>query len=336
MMAPLPRVFISRPLPEQALACLQGRVSIAVGPAGGLSSPAVLQEGLHDSEAFVPMLSDRVDAALLRGATRLKIVANYAAGFNNVDVKVAEELGIYVTNTPDATTDATADMALGLMLACARRIPESEQCLRQGRFEGWLPMSFLGTLLSGSTLGIVGMGRIGRAVARRARGFDMKIVYASRRSCAEEDALGAAHVDLETLLRSSDFVSLHCPLTPETRHLIDASALAKMKRTAYLINTARGPVVDEEALARALREERLAGAALDVYEEEPRVHPRLLEAPRTVLVPHIGTSTLRTRLAMAEMALGDVLRVLEGQAPLHPVNAPSAPRSLSRRETAGA
>lgn len=325
-MASLPRVFVTRPLPAQALARLEGRAQVRVGPDVALLSPEALREGAADADALVCMLSDRIDVALLSGSRSLRIVANYAAGFNNVDLRAAEELGIWVTNTPDATTDATADLAIGLLLAVARRIPEAERHLRAGRFEGWTPTHFLGAHLGGATLGIVGMGRIGRAVARRAAGFGLRLLYAGRRRLPEDEerACGALFRPLDQLLSESDFVSLHCPLDAATRHLIDAAALARMKPTAFLINTARGPVVDEQSLARALHDGRLRGAALDVFEEEPRIHPLLLAAPNAVLVPHIGTSTDQTRLAMADKALEDVVRVLEGGPPLHPVNRPGS------------
>ncbi len=319
------RVFVSRPLPPEAMAMLQGRVELSVGPESGAIPRERWQAELALADGVVSMLSDRLDRELLAAAPRLRIVANYAAGYNNVDLAAAEELGIWVTNTPDATTEATADCALGLMLAVARRIPESEAFLRAGRFEGWTPTHFLGALLSGATLGIVGMGRIGQATARRARAFGMQVVYSGRRRTPEGDALGG-FVGFEELLARADVVSLHCPLVAETRHLIDARAFARMKPGAILVNTSRGPVVDEAALAEALHSGHLGGAGLDVYEEEPKVHPRLLTAPRTVLVPHIGTSTLRTRLAMAEKALGDLLRVLAGELPRHAVNRPPRPR----------
>lgn len=316
-------------LPPEALAFVQGRVEIVAGPQERPATRDELVAGLREADAFVPMLSDRVDAALLEGAPRLKIVANYAAGFNNVDLAAAESLGVWVTNTPEATTDATADLAMGLIIAAGRHFLDSERFLREGRFDAWSPTRFLGLLLSGATLGIVGMGRIGKALARRAGAFGMRVVYHSRRRLAaeEERALEVSSMPLDELLSVSDVVSLHCPLTEQTRHLIDARAIERMKPGALLVNTSRGPVVDEEALARALHDGRLGGAALDVYEQEPRLHPLLATAPRTLLLPHVGTSTLQTRTSMAEKALGDVLRVLEGRPPRFAVNAPTAPRS---------
>ncbi|MGI5862120.1 MAG: 2-hydroxyacid dehydrogenase [Myxococcales bacterium] len=325
----LPRVFVSRALPPEAVAPFQRRFELVAGPEDRPATRDELLAGVREADAFVPMLSDRVDAALLEGAPRLKIVANYAAGYNNIDLVAAASLGIWVTNTPDATTDATADLAMGLIIAAGRHFLESERFLREGRFDAWSPTRFLGLLLSGATLGIVGMGRIGKAVARRARAFGMRVVYHSRRRLVaeEESALEVTPLPLDELLGVSDVVSLHCPLTDQTRHLIDAGAIARMKPTALLVNTSRGPVVDEEALARALHEGRLGCAALDVYEQEPKLHPLLATAPRTLLLPHVGTSTLQTRVVMAEKALGDVSRVLEGKPPRFAVNAPVGPRS---------
>jgi glyoxylate reductase len=249
-------------------------------------------------------------------------------GFDNVDLAAAEARGIWVTNTPGVLTDATADLAFGLLLAAARRIPESERFLRAGRFDGWAPLLFRGADLFGATLGIVGLGRIGQAMARRARAFGMRIVYAGRRAVdAEvERALEARRVELDELLATSDFVSLHCPLTPETRHLIDAGALARMKKGAILINTARGPIVDEAALVDALRSGHLAGAGLDVFEREPAVHPGLLELENVVLTPHTGSATMGTRRRMAELVCENLERALAGEAPPHPVNRPMGTR----------
>ena len=243
---------------------------------------------------------------------------------NNIDLAAAAARGVWATNTPGVLTDATADLAFGLLLSAARRIPESERFLREGRFDGWAPLLFLGADDAGATLGIVGMGRIGQAMARRARAFGMEIVYAGRSRRPPEEEQGARFVPLDELLATSDFVSLHCPLTPATHHLLDAKALARMKPGAIVINTARGPVVDEAALVEALRDGHLGGAGLDVFEEEPKVHPGLLALDNVVLTPHTGSATRGTRLRMAEMVCEDVERVLAGQPPLHPVNQPAA------------
>ncbi|HEY3449844.1 MAG TPA: D-glycerate dehydrogenase [Myxococcales bacterium] len=325
-MGTLPRLFLSRPLPEPALGLLAGKVELSAGPATGAVTRESFLAGAQDADAVVSLLSDRIDAELFARCPRLKVVSNYAVGFNNMDLAAADAAGVWLTNTPDVVTDATAECAFGLMLAAARRIPEAEQALRAGRWEGWTPTHFLGLQLEGATLGIVGLGRIGRAVASRALAFKMKVIAADPHRSPELEAQGIEPVGFEELLRRSDVVTLHCPLLPETRHLVDARALSLMKPGAILVNTARGPIVDEGALAEALHAGKLGAAGLDVYEEEPRVHPRLLSAPRAVLAPHLGTSTVRTRLAQAEKALGDVLLVLAGGPPRNPVNRPPSPR----------
>ncbi len=279
-------------------------------------APAELAARLQGARALMPLLTDRVDAALLDAAPSLEIVANVAVGYDNVDVAAATARGVVVSNTPGVLTEATADLTMALLLAAARRLPEADAYTRAGRFQGWeLFQPHLGLDVGGQTLGIAGMGRIGRAVARRAAlGFDMPILYASRSPVpAVETELGARRVDLETLLRESDFVSLHLPLTPQTHHLIGAPQLALMKPTAILINTARGPIVDEAALVAAIESGVIAGAALDVYEEEPAVHPGLLALHRhMVLVPHIGSATTRTRERMSLTAAANVVAVLGG------------------------
>jgi glyoxylate reductase len=258
------------------------------------------------------MFTDRIDGPLLDAAPRLKIVANIAVGYNNIDLDHARRRGIVVTNTPDVLTDATADLAVAMMLAVMRRVAEGDRLVRRGGWTGWTFDFMLGSDLKGKQLGIVGFGRIGRAVAQRAAAFGMRIAHTSRG--ADADA-----ISLDRLLNTSDVVSLHVPLTAETRHLIDRRTLARMKRSAYLVNTSRGPVVDEEALAWALEERLIAGAALDVYENEPAVHPDLLRHEHVLLVPHLGSATTETRMAMADLAIANVLAVLAGQPPLTPV-----------------
>ena len=285
---------------------------------------AELLDQLPEAEGLLCLLSDRIDEEVLRAGTSLKVVANIAVGYENVDVGTARGLGITVTNTPDVLTEATADQAFALLLAVARRVPEADRAVREGRFPPWrLEQDLLGADVSGKTLGIIGMGRIGAAVARRGHhGFGMRVLYASRTRREEiEQELGAEFVPLDRLLRESDYVSLHVPGTPEMHHLIDADALAMMKPTAYLINVARGPVVDEGALADALEAGTIAGAGLDVFEEEPSVHPKLLKlTERVVLAPHLGSATRDTRHAMVRLAVDNVLAVLAGRPPLTPVN----------------
>lgn len=326
----LPTVFITRAIPREALAPIEGKARLHVGPADRPSTREELIEGFRQADAVVSMLNDPIDAALLEAAgPRLRLVANYAVGFNNIDLEAAARLGIWAANTPEATTDSTADLAMALMLAIGRGLCPAEAELRRGAFNGWSPTTHLGLLLRGARLGIIGMGRIGQAVARRARGFGMRIAYHSRTPLSEalERELFAERLPFTDLLARSDVISIHCPLTPETHHLIDGAALSRMKPTALLVNTARGPIVDEEALAEALIGGRIAGAALDVYEREPAVHPRLLQAPRALLVPHLGTSTLQTRVDMGEKAFANVLAVLGGKAPPYPVNHPAHPRT---------
>jgi glyoxylate reductase len=259
------------------------------------------------------MVTDTVDAAVIEAGSELRLIANVAVGYNNVDVAAARARGIVVTNTPDVLTDATADFTLALILAVTRRLGEGERMVRRGAWKGWAFDQLLGMQLRGRQLGIVGFGRIGQAVAARAAAFGMTIVHSSR------PGAGARDSGLDRLLSSSDVVSLHVPLSAETRHLIGQTEFARMKRSAYLINTTRGPVVDEAALAWALRNRLLAGAALDVYEREPEVHADLLSLENVVLAPHLGSATTETRTAMADLAASNVIAVLSGQAPLTPV-----------------
>ncbi|HZR14469.1 MAG TPA: D-glycerate dehydrogenase [Acidimicrobiia bacterium] len=270
-----------------------------------------------DVDAIVCLLTDRVDAEVLRaGAPRLRAVANVAVGYDNVDVTTATELGVIVCNTPGVLDETTADVAFLLVLAASRLASEAEADLRAGRWPGWGINQYLGRDVHGATLGIVGYGRIGQAVARRAAGFGMQVLHHARNDVGEPGYVP----ELDTLLAESDVVSLHVPLTPETRHLIGARELARMKDTAVLVNTARGPVVDEEALADALERGTIFAAGIDVFEHEPTVHPRLLAAPRAVLLPHIGSASFATRTRMARMAAAAVVSVLAGERPANAVN----------------
>jgi glyoxylate reductase len=276
--------------------------------------------GIRPLEEFdVTVLSEAPPerADLLEAAGKgLKVIANMAVGYDNVDVEAAKARGVVVTNTPGVLDETTADVAFMLLLAAARRLGESERVLRAGRWEWWGPKLFMGPDVWGKKLGIVGLGRIGQAVARRARGFDMEILYynRSRREEAEEE-LGASYLELDELLETADFITLHTPLTDETRHLIDAPELERMKPEAVLVNTSRGPVVDEAALADALAEGRIFAAGLDVYEEEPKVHPKLLELENVVLAPHIGSGSIETRVKMAVLAAENLAAVLRGEQP---------------------
>lgn len=273
-----------------------------------------------DFLALVPLLSRWVGGTELKRLPKLKVVANCAVGHDNVDVVAAEMRGVKVTNTPDVLTDATADLTWALILACARRVVEGAQVVKSGKWSGWHPELLLGIELRGRTLGLFGAGRIGQAVGRRATAFGMRIIYVARNARAEfERAAGAVKVERSRLFRESDVLSLHLPSRPETKGVIDSDALRLMKPTAILINTARGELIREEALAIALEDGRLGAAGLDVYLEEPAIHPRLLAAPRTVLLPHIGSATLESRRQMAAVAVANVQAVLKGEAPLTPV-----------------
>lgn len=267
-------------------------------------------------QALVSMITDAVDRAVIEAGSGLKIIANAAVGYNNIDVSAARERGILVSNTPGVLTDATADLTWALILGITRRIGEGERLVRRGEWKGWTFDFMLGAEVRGKQLGIVGYGGIGRAVAARGRAFGMRIAYTSR---TQKDEPDAEAMPLDRLLSTSDVVSLHCPLTPETRHLINQPALARMKRSAYLINTSRGPVVDEKALAWALRMRLIAGAGLDVFEHEPRVEPELLTLDNVMLVPHLGSGTVETRTAMADLAVRNVGEVLAGRSPITPV-----------------
>jgi glyoxylate reductase len=266
-------------------------------------------------QALICLLTDRVDREVLDAGQDLRVVANIAVGYNNIDVEACRVRGIAVTNTPDVLTNACADFTWALILGITRRLGEAERQLRRGEWKGWALDHMLGTELRGKRLGLVGVGRIGRAVAEKAPAFGMHVAYSARKrspALSEE----AEYLPLDQLLATADVISLHCPLTPETRHLIDQKAFTKMKRTAYLINTSRGPVVDEAALGWALKHRLIAGAALDVYEKEPEVHADLLGLENVMLIPHIASATTETRTAMANLAVSNVLAVLHGQPPL--------------------
>jgi glyoxylate reductase len=277
-----------------------------------------LTRRLQGKQGLVCVLTDPVSADVLGASPDLKVVANIAVGYDNINVAAAHARGIVVTNTPDVLTQATAELTWALILAVTRRLGEGERLVRRGAWKGWALDFMLGMELGGKQLGIIGRGRIGRAVAARAPAFGMSAVFAARDGRSSPDL---PELSLDELLVTSDVVSIHTPLTPSSRHLIDRRALARMKRSAYLVNTARGPVVDEEALAWALRERLIAGAALDVYEREPEVFAGLLDLENVVLAPHLGSATRETRTAMADLAVSNVLAVLDGRPPLTPVSA---------------
>ncbi|HWE40147.1 MAG TPA: D-glycerate dehydrogenase [Isosphaeraceae bacterium] len=314
------RVFITQPIPEPGPGLVAAAAdSVEMSPAGPLA-PEALRAAVRGRDAILCLLTDRIDADVLDAAEGCRVVANMAVGFNNVDVAEATRRGILVTNTPGVLTEATADLTWALLLGVARRVAEGDREMRAGRFEGWGPLYMLGGDVTGRVLGLVGPGRIAVAVAERAVGFKMPLIYCGRRASPDLEALGARRRSLEELLAEADFVSLHVPLSAETRHLIDAGALARMKPTAYLINTARGPVVDEPALVAALRDRRIAGAGLDVYEDEPRMAAGLADCPNTVLLPHLGSATVDTRAAMARIAAENLAAALRGRRPPNLVN----------------
>ena len=279
-----------------------------------------LRDRVRGFDAILCMLHDPIDATVLAAAEGCRLFANMAVGFNNVDVAEASRRGILVTNTPGVLTEATADLTWALILAAPRRVAEGDRVMRAGRFPGWGPNYMLGGDVTGRTLGLVGPGRIATAVAERAVGFRMTLLYAGRRESPGLDALGARRVELDTLLEEADFVSLHVPLTPETTHLIDRRALGLMKPTAYLINTARGPVIDEAALVETLKAGRIAGAGLDVYEREPLMADGLAGCDNAVLLPHLGSATVDTRARMSRIAAENVIAFLEGRKPPNLVN----------------
>jgi glyoxylate reductase len=316
-------VLVARRLPSSVQALLRQHVDVDVNDEPRELADEELAERLAGKQALISVVTTKVGAALLESAPDLRIVANVAVGYDNIDVPSARRRGVIVTNTPDVLTEAVADFTMALILAIARRVVEGDRLVRAGGWRGWALDFMLGSELRGKQLGLIGYGRIGRAVARRAEAFGMRVVRVARGTPAppEAEGLEAAppELPLDELLVSSDVVSLHVPMTPQTRHLVGQRTLARMKRTAYLVNTSRGPVVDEAALAWALRERLIAGAALDVYEHEPAVHPGLLGLENVVLAPHLGSATSETRTAMAELAARNVLEVLAGRPPLTPV-----------------
>jgi glyoxylate reductase len=316
------RIVVTRRIPEPALALLREGGDVWVSPHERPLTPDELQQAVAGANAIVPLLHDRIgDPVLDAAGTQLRVVANVAVGYDNVDVAACERRGIVVTNTPDVLTEATADLAFSLILMATRRLGQGERRIRAGTPWSWGMFFLLGTGLQGKTLGVVGLGQIGQAVARRAKAFGMSIVYSGPRRAdgMVEDALAATHLPLDELLAAADVVTLHCPLDERTRHLIDARALARMRPTAFLVNTSRGAVVDEQALVDALRAHEIAGAGLDVYEHEPAANPGLFELENVVLLPHLGSATVETREAMGVLAARNALAVLRGEAPLTPV-----------------
>jgi len=317
----VPKILISMGLFNDAIEFARSRAEVDLHTGQDPLPKSALMARLRDKDGLICQITDAIDDEVLGAAPRLRVVANVAVGYNNIDVPAAHRRGIVVTNTPDVLTDTTADFAWALLMATARRVVEADKYVRAGQWHRWEFLRLLGSDVHGKTLGVIGFGRIGRAVARRALGFDMRVLYQDtvRADAPTERELRATFVDMATLLHEADFVTLHSLLTTETRHLIDAAALRAMKKTAYLINAARGPIVDEAALVRALTERWIAGAGLDVFEEEPHVHPGLLGLDNVVLAPHIASASDATRHKMATLAVENCLAVLDGKPPLTPV-----------------
>ena len=315
------KIVVTRVIPDRGLNMLRnafGDASLTVTRQDGPIPRAELLQIVKGVDALLPMLTDRIDDELLDAAgSQLKIVANNAVGYDNIDVAAAKRHNVVVTNTPGVLTETTADLAWTLLMAAARRVGEGERFLRGGKWTCWSPMQLLGMDIHGATLGIFGMGRIGQAMARRAAGFGMNVIYTDsfRMADGAEKALNVTYVDKETLVRDSDFISCHCPLTPETRHAFGAAEFNVMKQTAVFVNTSRGPVVDEAALADALKAGRIFAAGIDVFEQEPKVHPALLECENAVLIPHLGSASVETRSRMSAIAAQNIIACLRGEAP---------------------
>ncbi|HEC81538.1 MAG TPA: D-glycerate dehydrogenase [Thermoplasmatales archaeon] len=316
------KVFVTRKIPESGLEILRRECSVVeVYPYDRVPSKGEIIKGLKGKDGLLCLLTDPIDEEVVTSEPRLRVISNYAAGYDNIDVETATKLGILVCNTPDVLTDATAEMAWALLFAVARRVVEGDVFTRKGGFKGWSPMLMLGKQVSNRTLGVVGAGRIGTAFALKGKGLNMRVLYFNRsRNRLLEEELGAEKVTLEELLRESDFVSIHLPLTSETRHLIGYRELGLMKKDAVLVNTARGAIVDEEALIRVLTEKRIFGAGLDVYEHEPWISEKLKALDNVVLQPHSGSATLEARTEMAVIAAENLVMGLRGERPRYCVN----------------
>lgn len=310
------RVLITEPIVDSVIQRLRNKFRVDVGKRGDFNDEQQLIDVMPDYDALLPMLSNPITKEVIEAGSKLKVIANHAVGYNNIDLDAARKHHVKVANTPDVLTESSADCTMALLLATARKICDAQQYLRDGAFNGWEPLGFLGLELNGSTIGIVGMGRIGTAVARRAKAFGMNIAYHNRAPVDKEveKELDATYIEsLEKLALESDILSLHCPLTDDTHHLINAEILDLLADHAIIINTSRGAVIDEKALAEALHNNAIAGAGLDVFEEEPKVHPRLLSAPNCVMTPHIASATHHSRKAIGMLAADAIIGVLEGK-----------------------
>lgn len=313
-----PKIFVTRLLPKPAMELLKENFEVKANPHDRVLDKNEILKGVEWCDILLCLLTDTIDAEIITANPNLKGIVNYAVGFNNIDVETATNLRIPVTNTPGVLTETTADLTWSLILAVSRHLYKAEKFLREGKFKGWGPLLLLGNDVFGKTLGIIGAGRIGTAVARRAIGFNMKIIYTDRQEMTVD--FPTQKMTMEDLLKSADYVTIHVPLFPETKHLIGEKELKLMKKTAYLINTARGPIVDEKALVKALKESWIAGAGLDVYENEPEVEPGLLECENVVLLPHLGSATWETRTKMGLIAARNAISIARGDRPPHIVN----------------
>lgn len=315
------KIFVTSKISDSALNILKSVGKVEVWEKEEtLNGPALLEK-IKDQDAVLSMVNNFITDDILQQASKLKVIGNCGVGYNNIDIASAEKRGIVVTNTPDVLNDATADLTWALILGIARRIVEADHFVREGKFTGWLPHLFIGNMVYGKKLGIIGMGRIGSAVCQRAKGFNMKVYYYNRNPLPKEkeQEYNAQYVDLETLLKECDYITIHAPLNEESYHLIGREELHLMKKDAYLINTSRGPIIDEQALYEHLKEGKIAGAALDVYEHEPKIVEGLLALDNVILLPHIGSATYETRTKMAELAANNIANVLSGKEPITPV-----------------
>lgn len=316
------KIYVTRAVFDEALVRLRQEAQVEVSSDDRPLSKAEVTERLRDADGAMTMLTDPIDREVLTAASRLKIASNVAVGFNNIDVSAATDVGVMVTNTPGVLTETTADFAWALLMAAARRVVEGDVFARAGKWKSWSPTMFLGRDVHGKTLGIAGLGRIGQAVARRAAGFNMKVIFHNPRPVADNviRETGAQPVSFDDLLRTSDFISLHVPLSAATTHLLNDETFAIMKPSCIVVNTTRGPVVDEKALVRALQNKQIAGAGLDVFEREPEIEPELLKMGNVVLAPHIGSGSYETRMKMCMMAADNLLAWLKGERPPNLVN----------------
>ena len=318
-----PKVFVTREIPKPGLDLLRKFCDVEVNPHDRVLTKQEIIKGVKGKDALLCLLTDNIDEEIIASNPNLKVIANYAVGYNNIDVSVATKYSIPVTNTPGVLTDTTADLTFSLLMCAARRLVESDNFMRAGKYKGWGPMLMLGHEITGKTIGIIGLGRIGSAVAKRAvNGFNMKVIYYEHDGPKPEveKALGVKYADFDELLKQADFITLHVPLNDQTKHMVSTKEFGLMKSTAILINTSRGQVINEKALVEALKKGKIAGAALDVYEEEPAMAPGLNELDNALIVPHIGSATIETRTKMATMAAENVIAAVQCKVPPNLVN----------------